>query len=271
MSEPKLAEPPGGPDDGIVIGRKIARKATVASTMDEARAAGAAGEAEGLVVLAGRQSAGRGRYGRRWLSAPGQDVLMSVLLRPQSRVARELLMMAALAASRTVDALAGVRSTIKWPNDVRIDGRKVCGVIAESESGPDGVVAVIGIGLNVNSDPSEWAEIAGTATSLRIATGREVSGEEATRVLIQELDGLYRWMRAGESVRDEWAGRVDTVGQCVEVAWGEGPSCRRLRGLAEGVDSDGRLLVRDAEGRVRPVAAGEVTLSAGEELGSDDG
>ena len=229
--------------------------------MDEARAAAAGGAAEGLVVLAEEQSAGRGRYGRRWLSAPGRDVLMSVLLRPDERIAGELLMMAALAGSRTVDTLTSVHSTIKWPNDVRVEGRKVCGVLAESESGPDGIIAVVGIGLNVNSDESEWpADVAPWATSLRLIAGREIPREEAVRVLLGELDAMYSRLRRGGSVRDEWAMRLDTIGSEVEVTWHSEAGGHRVRGRAEGVDAGGRLLVRDATGRMRPVAAGEVTL-----------
>jgi len=243
-----------------IIGRRIVRRAAVESTMDEARAAAAAGAAEGLVVLAEEQSAGRGRYGRRWLSGSGRDVLMSVLLRPDGRIAGELLMMAALAASRTVDALTEARSTIKWPNDVRVEGRKVCGVLAESESGPGGIIAVVGIGLNVNSGESEWSDVAAAATSLRLIAGREIPREEAVRVLLDQLDALYRCLRSGGSVRDEWAERLDTIGSEVEVTWRPEVRGNRVRGRAEGVDSGGRLLVRDAEGRIWPVAAGEVTL-----------
>ncbi|MBM3957425.1 MAG: biotin--[acetyl-CoA-carboxylase] ligase, partial [Gemmatimonadetes bacterium] len=169
--------PEAGPP--LTVGRRIVRKAVVESTMDEVRAAARAGEPEGLVILAGRQSAGRGRHGRRWLDAPGRDLLASVLLRPDERIAGGLLMMAALAAARTVDALTGARSTIKWPNDVRVGGRKVCGVLAESEAGPDGIAVVLGIGLNVNSDPSGRPDLA--ATSLRLVAGREVPLDEAER------------------------------------------------------------------------------------------
>ena len=229
--------------------------------MDEARAAVADGAPEGLAVLADEQSAGRGRHGRRWLSASGRDVLMSVLLRPDERVAGELLMMAALAASRTVDTLTGAHSTIKWPNDVRVAGRKVCGVLAESESGPDGIIAVVGIGLNVNSGESEWPpDVAASATSLRLIAGQEVPREEAERVLLGELDALYRCLRGGGSVRDEWVERLDMIGSEVEVTWRSDAGDNRVRGRAEDVDGAGCLLVRDDAGRVWTVAAGEVTL-----------
>jgi len=245
-----------------VIGRCIVRKAVVESTMDEAWASAREGAAEGLVILAGKQRAGRGRYGRRWVSAQGGDVLMSVLLRPDERVAGQLLMMAALAGSRAVDALTGVRSTIKWPNDVRVEGRKVCGVLAESESGPEGIAAVVGIGLNVNSGPPEWPDdVAGTATSLCLVAGRPVPTEDAVSALLDELDALYRFLRSGGSVRDAWAERLDTIGSEVEVAWRSEAGVAAIRGRAEGVDEAGRLLIRDAGGHVRAVAAGEVTVT----------
>ena len=245
-----------------IIGRRVVRKAVVESTMDEAWVSAREGAAEGLVILAGEQRAGRGRYTRRWVSAPGGDVLMSVLLRPDERVAGQLLMMAALAGSRAVDALTGVHSTIKWPNDVRVEGRKVCGVLAESESGPGGIAAVVGIGLNVNSGPPEWPDdVAETATSLRLVAGRPVPTEDAVCALLDELDALYGCLRGGGSVRDEWAERLDTIGNEVEVAWHSGAGGAAVKGRAEGVDEAGRLLVRDAGGHVRAVSAGEVTVT----------
>ena len=245
-----------------VIGRCIVRKAVVESTMDEAWASAREGAAEGLVILAGEQRAGRGRYGRRWVSAQGGDVLMSALLRPDERVAGQLLMMAALAGSRAVDALTGVRSTIKWPNDVRVEGRKVCGVLAESESGPEGVAAVVGIGLNVNSGPPEWPDdVAGTATSLCLVAGRPIPTEDAVSALLDELDALYGCLRSGGSVRDAWAERLDTIGSEVEVAWRSEAGVAAIKGRAEGVDEAGRLLIRDVGGHVRAVAAGEVTVT----------
>jgi BirA family biotin operon repressor/biotin-[acetyl-CoA-carboxylase] ligase len=193
---------------------------------------------------------------------------MSVLLRPEDGTTGQLLMMAALAASRTVDAMAGVRATVKWPNDVRVEGRKVCGVIAESEVGPNGIVAVLGIGLNVNSTPDEWPGIEDETTSLRLLAGREVARSSVEQVLLDELDSLYVRIREGGSVREDWAARLDTLGSDVEVTRHPGQERTEITGRAESVDEMGRLLVRDATGRVWRLAAGEVTLRVESPSGS---
>jgi BirA family biotin operon repressor/biotin-[acetyl-CoA-carboxylase] ligase len=234
--------------------------------MDDARRIAAAPGSDGLVVGADSQAAGRGRHGRRWLSRPGDDLLVSVVLRPtDARLASGLSMLAGLAAARAIDRLAGVRSTIKWPNDVRIAGRKVCGVLVETSIEGAAFSAVVGFGINVNLDPAAWPGIASAATSLAQVRGRPQSRVQALACLLEEIDRLYGASRgtpapgaAVASIRDEWAARLETVGREVElVSAGE-----VVRGLAEGVDDDGSLVVRLDDGATRKFAAGEVTLQS---------
>ena len=246
---------------GRVIGARIEHHKKAVSTMDIARDAGLAGAPEGLVVTADEQTVGRGRHARQWVSRPGEDLLLSVVLRPRPALAPELLMLAALAAVRTVRVMTDVTPAIKWPNDVRVTSRKLCGVLAESVTMSDGsVLAVAGIGLNVNMAPDE-AELIG-ATSLRALRGGCVSRSEALLELLRAMDDMYAALRRGETLLPEWRDRLETLGQHVNVAVGNPLHPDRIiSGVAEDVDAQGRLLVRDADGRVWPVASGEVTLS----------
>ncbi len=254
-------------DGRTVVGRRLLWRRTVPSTMDEARRAGLDGEPEGLVVLADAQTAGRGRMDRSWVSPPGRDLLLSVLFRPPPAAAPQLPMLAGLAVAQTLDALAIRRPALKWPNDVRIGGKKIAGVLSEMEHGPAGSFAVVGIGLNVNMDPAAAPEIAGIATSLRAVNGRDAVRRDVLLLLLQELDSLYARVRAGESLVGPWSERLETLGRQVVVKWGG----ETVRGLAEGVDEQGRLLVRDHTGRLRELPAGEVTFQARPESPSPSG
>lgn len=167
-------------------------------------------------------------------------------------------MLAGLAAAGAVDRLTGARSAIKWPNDVRLGGRKVCGVLVESAVAGSAVASVVGFGLNVNLDPSDLPEISSTATSLAHALGRAQSRVRALRALLEEMNGLHGLLPVSDALRDRWAAKVETVGRDVELVVGD----EVVRGFAEGIDYDGGLVVRCADGSTRKFAAGEVTLQS---------
>jgi BirA family biotin operon repressor/biotin-[acetyl-CoA-carboxylase] ligase len=220
--------------------------------MDDARREAEAGAGHGLVITADEQTAGRGRFGRRWVSPAGMNIYLTALLRPDVARLRLLAMAVPLAVCRAVEAAVDVRADIKWPNDVQIGGRKLAGILIESElSGADVKYALAGIGVNVN-DAIEDAEIAGIATSLLRETGREVSREDVLAGLLNELEALYE---SGE-VYEGWRERVVTLGQPVKVTFrGE-----EYEGVAEDVDADGSLVLRMGDGSTRTFEAGEVTL-----------
>lgn len=249
---------------GTVVGSRVFHFEAVGSTMDEASRMAAAGAPEGTVVVADSQTAGRGRRNREWTSSPGQDLLLSVVLRPRPAIVPELLMLAALAAANTTKAVAGVTPSIKWPNDVRVNGRKVCGVLADTvQQGDGGLVTVIGVGLNVNMDYTAAAALPQPASSLRTLAGREIPRADTLRVLLGHMDAMYMSLLRGETLLPEWRSMLETLGSHVEVTVGDPSSPDRvIRGLAEDVDDMGRLLVRDQDSRVWPVSAGEVTLQS---------
>lgn len=207
------------------------------------------GAPAGLVLVAGHQSAGRGRLGRTWSAPPGSALLCSVLLRP-SLVPEELhrcTQAVAVAAARACEAVAGVRPDLKWPNDLLVGADKLAGVLAESVLGPTGVEAVVvGIGLNVTRDapPPETA-----ATSLEHHAGRPVGLDALLERFLAELAGIELGTLPGE-----YRSRLATLGTRVRVQRPAGD----LVGTAVDVRPSGALVVRDDAGD-HEVLAGDVT------------
>jgi BirA family biotin operon repressor/biotin-[acetyl-CoA-carboxylase] ligase len=226
------------------------------STNTRARELAEAGAPDGTVVTAGEQSEGRGRQGRTWTAPPGKALLYSALLRPLDE--RHLLLPLAvpLAVCEAAELLqAGLECSIKWPNDVWVDGRKLGGILIEAK--PQDGWAVIGVGLNLAIEPGEFPpELRDTATSLRGGATRE----EARAALDATLG---RWVEEdGERVLAEWRRRDALRGRA--VAWGgatgAGDGESEDSGIADGVDERGNLLVVTAGGDRIALGAGEVHL-----------
>ncbi|MBI4202009.1 MAG: biotin--[acetyl-CoA-carboxylase] ligase [Chloroflexi bacterium] len=239
------------------IGRRILYLPQVTSTMDIARQEALAGAEEGLVVVAEEQRAGRGRLGRAWVSAAGLNLSFSVVLYPNRWAVGRLSAAAAVAVCRGIRQATGLEAALKWPNDVLIGGKKVCGILVESALLNDQVqYAIVGVGVNVNHDPSEELEAGYQATSLAKESGLRVSREEVLLEVLQEL-GLIYWQLTGwGDVWEEWRGSLETLGRQVRVRRGE----QVEEGLAAGVDGDGNLLLRRADGSLIALTSGEVTL-----------
>jgi BirA family biotin operon repressor/biotin-[acetyl-CoA-carboxylase] ligase len=227
----------------------------------------------GALIVTDDQSGGRGRLGRRWISQPGKDLTFSVLLRPRvlPAEASRLVLATGLAISEVVEELLGPSHTvgIKWPNDVLVDGKKVCGILSEASMDMDRLHwVVIGTGLNVNSRPVEAAS--SESDVRRPAPGSLVQavGETVPRpaLLARLLDALAaRWgqVDAGdwESVREACAERDLLRGTSVVVRSGFSDDGVVTEGLADGLGPEGELLVRGKDWVIRAVTAGEVTLS----------
>jgi BirA family biotin operon repressor/biotin-[acetyl-CoA-carboxylase] ligase len=238
------------------LGHTIHRLGAVASTQGEAARLAAAGASEGTVVTATHQSAGRGRRGREWLDAPGESLLMSIVLRPPilPRLAPQLSLVAAVAV---VDALerTGVTATIRWPNDVMVGERKICGMLPEALTTREGMLehVILGIGLNVNQRDFPTS-IRALATSVKIETGRAYAVEEMLQAVLAGLEGWYRRFVEGgfDAVRPAWLGRAQGIGRRARAADGR-------EGVAVGLAADGALLLRTDDGETLRVVAGEVT------------
>ncbi|MBI5284619.1 MAG: biotin--[acetyl-CoA-carboxylase] ligase [Chloroflexi bacterium] len=241
------------------FGRNFIFEPSVGSTMDVARDAALRGAAEGTVAAADEQTSGRGRLGRTWVTPPAVNLASTLVLRPPHSVLRDIAMMTPLAICHAIQEVAGVRPDIKWPNDVQIGGKKVAGILIESDlSDERRQFVLIGAGINVNFDPREYEEIRDIATSLRVETGRDADREALLASYLAHFERLYEEAKAGESIRDRWRERLITIGQQVRAVWPGGSA----EGLAEDVDSSGALLVRQADGTAVTVEAGDVTLRA---------
>jgi BirA family transcriptional regulator, biotin operon repressor / biotin---[acetyl-CoA-carboxylase] ligase len=237
------------------IGRPFRFEPSVPSTMDEARTAGRSGAPHGYTVLADEQTAGRGRFGRRWVAPPGSNLTFTVLVRPQLPVLERLSMVAALAVRDGVHATTGIEPAFKWPNDVQIDGRKLAGILIEAElSGDQPSFALVGIGLNVNQDTHAEAEIAQIAVSLRDLLGRDLAREDLLAAVLRSFESWYD--RAPDAaVCEAWSSRLVTLGQTISVAF----AGQVETGVAESVTDTGALCLRRADGSLVVLPAGEVT------------
>ena len=190
------------------------------------------------------------------MSPPGLNLYFTVLLRPEPAQLPYMNMAAALAVHDTAARFAQLKPAVKWPNDVRVGGRKLSGILIETEFEGDRLThALVGIGVNVNLDVSEHPEIADTATSLRSEAGREFDRSDALHSVLENLDAWYARVRSGESLTEHWAATLETLGKRVELRWRD----QVLTGLAESVDDQGNLTLLQPNGERVTVVAGEVT------------
>jgi BirA family biotin operon repressor/biotin-[acetyl-CoA-carboxylase] ligase len=243
-----------------VVGRRVRCYRSLASTMDTARRLAERGALEGTVVFAERQTQGRGRFNREWVSPPGLNITLSVILRPTLSRMRHLNMAATIAIVDAVHATTGLPATVKWPNDVRVGGRKVAGVLIEAHApGSDTGYAVLGVGLNVNHDPTSSLAPPAEATSLAAATGRPVDRLPVLRAFLRSLDTLYTTSSDDEQLFQRWRGSLDTLGNRVRVAWGPAGAAV-AEGVAVDVTTDGDIVLRGDDGSTATLNAGEVTV-----------
>jgi BirA family transcriptional regulator, biotin operon repressor / biotin---[acetyl-CoA-carboxylase] ligase len=213
------------------------------STNERARELAGAGAPHGTLVTADEQTAGRGRQGRSWTAAPGEALLMSVIVRDLEPRHALLPLMAALAVCEAAEAVSDVRCQIKWPNDVWVDRRKLSGILVEAR--PAAGWAIVGIGLNtgVHEFPPDLRD---TATTLDLP-----DPDVALQPLLASLD---RWLDADSAeILAAWRERDALEGS--PVRWQDG------EGTARGVDDSGALLVETPDGDVLALGAGEVHLS----------
>ncbi len=247
---------PGG------LWREIEVVTSTGSTNADLLARALRGEPEGVVLAAEEQTAGRGRMGRTWTSPPHAALTFSLLLNPGVPPARRgwLPLLTGVAVAAAVTEVTGVGTGLKWPNDVLAGEAKLAGILAEAAG--DAVVA--GIGLNVSAEPAELPDPrpgALPATSLREAGAAAL---DRGRLLLAILAGFEHWYQAWRQaggdpdrcgLREEYVSWSATIGRTVRA---ELPGGQALSGLAVGVDSDGRLLVRVSPGSEVPVAAADV-------------
>lgn len=247
---------------GGMIGSLVHYRERTASTMDDARAGAAAlrGEGCGDAYLADEQTAGRGRFRRPWVDAPGASLLVTYHLCVLDLVYAPLVGLAgALAASDAVTEVSGVETELKWPNDVLVGGRKLAGILAEAQPGGVEADVFLGIGVNIRE-----AAIAGLSDAERaVATTLEGEGatppgvEELLAALSEALEGRIAQVDAEpERLLADWRARLAMLGSRVRLSTTDGD----IEGVAEDVTAEGQLVLRLDSGGTHSFAAGDVTV-----------
>jgi BirA family transcriptional regulator, biotin operon repressor / biotin---[acetyl-CoA-carboxylase] ligase len=238
------------------IGNKIIYFPSIDSTMEAAKREALWGAKAGTIIITDEQTEGRGRLKRTWISPKG-GLAFSIILRPNIEYLPFMVMIASLAVASGIQSVTGMKPQIKWPNDVLINEKKVCGILIENDIRKNSLRhTVIGIGINVNLHMTDYPLISSLATSLSDQLGKEVSRLNLMREVLKEMDNLYRLLPETETIRDRWKSRLVTLGQKVEVNSGD----TIISGLAESVTKDGNLMLRQKDGSLTKIIAGDVNL-----------
>lgn len=238
------------------IGKRIEYHEAISSTMDEAFRLGMAGADEGTLICAEGQAKGRGRLGRTWASPKGKGIYTSLILRPklQPSLVSQLTLLCAVAVTQAIEAVAGVKASIKWPNDLMINNKKVVGILTEMNAEIDRVnFVVIGIGINVNAAGSQ---LPAHSTSLRQESSKNFTRVELLREVLRRLEYWYvRFGQQGfEPVLEQWKDLSVTLGRNVRIA----DAKRVIDGKAIGIDADGGLLIKSHSGVIVKKMTGDV-------------
>ncbi len=236
------------------IGRPLVYHREVDTTMRIARGLADAGATHGTLVLAERQTAGRGRRGRTFHSPDTGNLYFTLILRFEPTLHRRLPVALPVAVARACAAV-GLDPRIKWPNDIWAGERKLCGMLIDAEIGGEGAVALAGIGVNVNGDPTVIPELKDSATSVSRELGRTVSRELLLAAICTEIEAVAAWPegRLAHAYRDLSL----VLGREVALDFPDGS---RGLALAEGIAPDGELIVRNADGSLARVRAADVSL-----------
>jgi BirA family transcriptional regulator, biotin operon repressor / biotin---[acetyl-CoA-carboxylase] ligase len=246
-------------DGGARPGRRsprfadVRRHAEVDSTNRIVAELARAGAPDGVVVVAGHQTAGRGRRGRSWVAPPGSSLLVSVLLRPPGPPPALTTVACSLAASDAVDEVAGFLPGLRWPNDLYAGGRKLGGVLAEVVDG----AVLLGLGLNLRWPFGVPEPLAGIAVTTEEVAGRAVDRDDLLAAFLEHLearDGALATDAGRERTLSDYRDRCETLGRQVRVTL---PGGRTLAGVAADVDDSGRLVL-DAAGTATVLSVGDV-------------
>ncbi len=211
---------------------------------------------EGTVVIAESQTGGRGRMGHKWISPEG-GIWLSVVLKPRMQPlhAPRITLLAGVAVAKTIRNF-GLPAKIKWPNDVLINGKKVCGILTEIGAEMDSIqYVVVGVGIDANVDTETFPEeFRDSSTSLKNELGYDINRVEFVQKLLIELEALYLKFQKESftSIMEEWRMMSATIGQWVKIT----TQSRIIYGEAVGVDSDGALIIETGEGRLEKIVAG---------------
>lgn len=243
-----------------LIGQSVVSLAETDSTNAQARRLGEEGALEGTVVVADRQSAGRGRLGRRWESPPGVNLYCSILLRPDIPVqqAPQLTFLSAVAVAESLQEVCHLSAEVKWPNDILVSGAKISGLLNEMNAETEQIhFVILGVGVNLNMTEIQFPDdLNYQATSALLETGEPVDRMLFLQTFLRRLDFYYAEFLAEGflPVRRRWENLCNMMNMQVEVnSGGEG-----LRGTVVGLDSEGALRLQLDNGQVERILAGDV-------------
>jgi BirA family biotin operon repressor/biotin-[acetyl-CoA-carboxylase] ligase len=235
----------------------------VGSTNDIAFYLALGGASEGTVVIAESQISGKGRLKRQWQSPPACNIYTSIVLRPEIEpvLAPQLTLMTGVAVADVLSEYCFDGITLKWPNDVQIRGKKVCGILTEMSASDSKKInfIIVGIGINVNVDRIHFDEsFRDIATSLKEEAGREVSRLDLTDKLFDKFEYLYsRLLREGfASIKDMWLKYSDMVGKQIRVVFNDNVQA----GEVHGIDDFGALIISDENEIIKRVIAGDASI-----------
>jgi BirA family biotin operon repressor/biotin-[acetyl-CoA-carboxylase] ligase len=243
------------------VGREIHYFQKLSSTNTVAKEQAKKGAKEGIVIVAETQAQGRGRLNRPWISPKG-GVWLSVILRPQiaTEEVPKITLITSVAVAKTLHCLYGLKTEIKWPNDVLIDGKKVCGILTESSTNGKNVnIIVAGIGINANFILKALPDdLRMTATTLKEVLGKNVDIEKLICALLKEFEEHYELFREKKfkALLEEWRKTAGFLGKRIEVtSFGE-----NWIGRAFDIDESGALIVELKDGEKKRVLSGDVTV-----------
>lgn len=247
---------------GKFIGHSLYYYKEIGSTNDEAFRLGVAGASEGTALIAERQSAGKGRMQRVWHSPAGVNIYTSIILRPHFEPARapQISIAAGVAVAETIGQYCPGKAQLKWPNDIQIGGKKICGILAQMKMAVNIIdFVVVGIGINVNLNHEEFPpDIQEIATSLAIETGNEISRLE---LIIRLYENMAKWykelLRNGfDQIKEKWLSLSPMIGKPVSVMFHD----EMVSGKAIGIDEDGSLILLAVGNKEVKVSAGDATI-----------
>jgi BirA family biotin operon repressor/biotin-[acetyl-CoA-carboxylase] ligase len=247
---------------GKFFGHQLYYYSETGSTNDEAFSLGIAGVSEGTVVIADSQNKGKGRMQRVWHSPAGSNIYTSVILRPRIELSKasQIPIAAGVAVAETLETYCPGKIKLKWPNDVLIGGKKVCGILAQMKMSSDAIdFVVLGIGINVNLSRKQFPQdIQEIATSLAVETGREISRPELIISLYENLAKCYNQLlqKGFGPIKEKWLELSPMIGQRVQVIFKD----ETIEGKATGLDDDGSLILTTEGNKEIKIFAGDTTI-----------
>ena len=240
------------------LGKRIFSYVSTTSTNDVANMLAEQSMAEGTLIISEKQTNGRGRMGRHWSSPPKGGLYFSLILRPEitPTEAGKITLMASICVAKILRNSYGVEAVIKWPNDVYVQGEKICGILTEMNAEQDGInFIILGIGINLNTDA---AKLPKGSTSLKYKTKGEVDRIQFLQKLLCELELYYMKIKnlKFDEIITDWRDLSITLGKRIKVKW----RSSLIEGQAMDIDSSGALIVRDDFGFSHHILSGDVSV-----------